>query len=159
MLSITAPAYPQSAPAHFNYCERIFYGREPGLVFCLRVTMVFLGCRLFHFIYSIFLHMGYVQVDSAASFQWQCQLRHRWDEKEKDCFINICDAQFRWTDESVFNSLIGLFHFRPFIILISSTGFQILPRILGQHPAFSGHPSHRQMLHHAHSGINGAMIN
>ena len=34
---------------------------------------------------------------------WQCQLRHRWDEKEKDCFANICDAQFRYAHEYLGN--------------------------------------------------------
>jgi dynein heavy chain, axonemal len=34
---------------------------------------------------------------------WQCQLRHRWDDKEKDCFANICDAQFRYAHEYLGN--------------------------------------------------------
>ena len=34
---------------------------------------------------------------------WQCQLRHRWDEREKDCFANICDAQFRYAHEYLGN--------------------------------------------------------
>ena len=33
------------------------------------------------------------KIDSSQAFTWLSQLRHRWDEKEKDCFANICDAQ------------------------------------------------------------------
>lgn len=36
-----------------------------------------------------------LKVDSKASFQWQSQLRHRWDTVLNDCFANICDAQFK----------------------------------------------------------------
>jgi len=39
------------------------------------------------------------RVESANAFQWQSQLRHRWDPKAKDCFANICDAQFRYDYE------------------------------------------------------------
>lgn len=28
----------------------------------------------------------------------------RWDEKEKDCFANICDAQFRYSHEYLGNT-------------------------------------------------------
>ena len=35
------------------------------------------------------------KVESNSAFAWQSQLKHRWDEKEVDCFANICDAQFR----------------------------------------------------------------
>lgn len=41
--------------------------------------------------------------ESVNDFMWQCQLRHRWDEKEKDCFANICDAQFRYAHEYLGN--------------------------------------------------------
>ncbi|CAF3056070.1 unnamed protein product [Rotaria socialis] len=43
------------------------------------------------------------KIESANEFLWQCQLRHRWDEKEKDCFANICDAQFRYAHEYLGN--------------------------------------------------------
>ena len=39
------------------------------------------------------------KVENAQAFAWLSQLRHRWDEKEKDCFANICDAQFRYSHE------------------------------------------------------------
>lgn len=44
------------------------------------------------------------KVRTHLSFQWQQQLRHRWDHKESDCFVNICDAQFRYWYEYLGNS-------------------------------------------------------
>ncbi|XP_050294546.1 dynein beta chain, ciliary-like [Anthonomus grandis grandis] len=45
-----------------------------------------------------------IKVENSQAFQWQSQLRHRWDEKEKDCFANICDAQFRYSYEYLGNT-------------------------------------------------------
>ncbi len=39
------------------------------------------------------------RVDSASSFSWQSQLKYRWDEEQKECYINICDAEFRYSYE------------------------------------------------------------
>ncbi|XP_014280457.2 dynein beta chain, ciliary [Halyomorpha halys] len=44
------------------------------------------------------------KIDSLAAFQWQSQLRHRWDEKIGDCFANICDAQFCYSHEYLGNT-------------------------------------------------------
>lgn len=44
------------------------------------------------------------KVEAAAAFQWQSQLRHRWDDKERDCFANICDAQFGYSHEYLGNT-------------------------------------------------------
>lgn len=44
------------------------------------------------------------KVRTHLSFQWQQQLRHRWDETEDDCFINICDAELRYWYEYLGNS-------------------------------------------------------
>lgn len=44
------------------------------------------------------------KVDSASAFQWQSQLRHRWDKELDDCFANICDAQFRYDYEYLGNT-------------------------------------------------------
>lgn len=44
------------------------------------------------------------KIDNSQSFTWLCQLRHRWAEGEKDCFINICDAQFRYAHEYLGNT-------------------------------------------------------
>ena len=43
------------------------------------------------------------KVDNAQAFLWLCQLRHRWDDIKSDCFINICDAQFRYSHEYLGN--------------------------------------------------------
>lgn len=39
------------------------------------------------------------KVDTGSAFMWQSQLRHRYDETERDCFANICDAEFRYSHE------------------------------------------------------------
>uniref|UniRef100_A0A182IVR3 Dynein beta chain, ciliary n=4 Tax=Anopheles atroparvus TaxID=41427 RepID=A0A182IVR3_ANOAO len=44
------------------------------------------------------------KVEFASAFQWQSQLRHRWDDGEKDCFANICDAQFIYSHEYLGNT-------------------------------------------------------
>lgn len=44
------------------------------------------------------------KVESSATFQWQSQLRHRWDEKKKNCFANICDAEFLYDYEYLGNT-------------------------------------------------------
>lgn len=45
-----------------------------------------------------------MKVENASTFQWVSQLRHRWDDFEKDCFANICDAQFRYSHEYLGNT-------------------------------------------------------
>lgn len=45
-----------------------------------------------------------MKVESASAFQWVSQLRHRWDETEKHCFANICDAQFKYSYEYLGNT-------------------------------------------------------
>lgn len=44
------------------------------------------------------------KVENAQAFTWLCQLRHRWDEQKKDCFANICDAQFKYSYEYLGNT-------------------------------------------------------
>ncbi|XP_057668614.1 dynein beta chain, ciliary [Diorhabda carinulata] len=44
------------------------------------------------------------KVESALAFQWVSQLRHRWCEKSKECYANICDAQFRYSYEYLGNT-------------------------------------------------------
>ena len=48
--------------------------------------------------------MVQAKVDNVNSFQWQSQLRHRWDLIKNDCFANICDAQFRYQYEYLGNT-------------------------------------------------------
>lgn len=44
------------------------------------------------------------KVENANAFQWQSQLRHRWDRDQDDCFANICDAEFRYDYEYLGNT-------------------------------------------------------
>ena len=44
------------------------------------------------------------KIDSAQSFTWQSQLRHRWDEDKADCYANICDAEFNYSHEYLGNT-------------------------------------------------------
>lgn len=48
--------------------------------------------------------MIFVKVENSSAFQWQSQLRHRWDTKLKNCFANICDAQFLYQYEYLGNT-------------------------------------------------------
>ena len=44
------------------------------------------------------------KIDNAQAFLWLSQLRHRWDEVQKHCFANICDAQFKYAYEYLGNT-------------------------------------------------------
>lgn len=44
------------------------------------------------------------KVETSNAFQWQSQLRHRWDHHQDDCFANICDAEFRYDYEYLGNT-------------------------------------------------------
>ena len=44
------------------------------------------------------------KVENSNAFQWQTQLRHRWDKEQNDCFANICDAEFRYDYEYLGNT-------------------------------------------------------
>ena len=44
------------------------------------------------------------KIDSAQSFTWQSQLRHRWDDYNADCYANICDAEFKYSHEYLGNT-------------------------------------------------------
>lgn len=46
----------------------------------------------------------FFKVENSQAFVWLSQLRHRWDEKEKHCFANICDAQFLYSYEYLGNT-------------------------------------------------------
>ncbi|XP_014229978.1 dynein beta chain, ciliary-like [Trichogramma pretiosum] len=45
-----------------------------------------------------------MKAETGADFQWQSQLRHRWDDKQGDCFANICDACFPYGYEYLGNT-------------------------------------------------------
>uniref|UniRef100_A0A674GE64 Dynein axonemal heavy chain 17 n=1 Tax=Taeniopygia guttata TaxID=59729 RepID=A0A674GE64_TAEGU len=44
------------------------------------------------------------KVETSQAFAWQSQLRHRWDDGEKHCFANICDAQLLYAYEYLGNT-------------------------------------------------------
>lgn len=44
------------------------------------------------------------KVNNVQDFAWLSQLRHRWDDKLKHCFANICDAQFQYSYEYLGNT-------------------------------------------------------
>uniref|UniRef100_A0A8C3EQ44 Dynein axonemal heavy chain 17 n=1 Tax=Corvus moneduloides TaxID=1196302 RepID=A0A8C3EQ44_CORMO len=44
------------------------------------------------------------KVETSQAFAWQSQLRHRWDDREKHCYANICDAQLLYAYEYLGNT-------------------------------------------------------
>ncbi|XP_040542548.1 dynein axonemal heavy chain 17 isoform X5 [Gallus gallus] len=44
------------------------------------------------------------KVETAQEFAWQSQLRHRWDEGQRHCYANICDAQLQYAYEYLGNT-------------------------------------------------------
>ncbi|XP_058258889.1 dynein axonemal heavy chain 11 isoform X1 [Hemibagrus wyckioides] len=44
------------------------------------------------------------KVMNGQAFAWLSQLRHRWDEGQKHCYVNICDAQFQFSYEYLGNT-------------------------------------------------------
>ncbi|KAI9353687.1 dynein heavy chain and region D6 of dynein motor-domain-containing protein [Obelidium mucronatum] len=73
------------------------------------------------------------KAENAQCFSWQSQLRLRWDDMEGDCFINICDALFRYNYEYLGNTprlVITALTDRCYITLT-----QALHLILGGAPA------------------------
>lgn len=47
------------------------------------------------------------KVSSSQSFAWQSQLRQRWDDYEKNCIIDICDATFNYGYEYLGNGPVS----------------------------------------------------
>ncbi|KAF5892934.1 dynein heavy chain 11, axonemal-like, partial [Clarias magur] len=44
------------------------------------------------------------KVTNGQAFAWLSQLRHRWDEQQNHCYVNICDAQFQFSYEYLGNT-------------------------------------------------------
>ncbi|XP_067457869.1 dynein axonemal heavy chain 11 isoform X1 [Thunnus thynnus] len=44
------------------------------------------------------------KVTTSQAFQWLSQLRHCWNEQQRHCFVNICDAQFLYLYEYLGNT-------------------------------------------------------
>ncbi|KAB1276176.1 Dynein heavy chain 11; axonemal, partial [Camelus dromedarius] len=55
------------------------------------------------FIVCSFLKMVFTVV-SPQAFAWLSQLRHQWEDTQKHCLVNICDAQFQYFYEYLGNS-------------------------------------------------------
>uniref|UniRef100_A0A8C5IYP6 Dynein axonemal heavy chain 17 n=1 Tax=Junco hyemalis TaxID=40217 RepID=A0A8C5IYP6_JUNHY len=53
---------------------------------------------------DVIIKMIQTKVENSQAFAWQSQLRHRWDDGEKHCFANICDAQLRYAYEYLGNT-------------------------------------------------------
>lgn len=66
-------------------------------------TNVFIQLRCDIFL-KLILHNHLSQVENSQAFVWLSQLRHRWGEREKHCFANICDAQFLYSYEYLGNT-------------------------------------------------------
>lgn len=52
---------------------------------------------------DVVIHLINTKAESADAFDWQCQLRHIWDEQAKVCRIHICDARFTYSYEYLGN--------------------------------------------------------
>ncbi|KAM8838403.1 dynein axonemal heavy chain 11 [Synchiropus picturatus] len=44
------------------------------------------------------------KVTTGQAFAWLSQLRHRWDDESRHCYVNICDAQFQFSYEYLGNT-------------------------------------------------------
>ncbi|XP_077481740.1 dynein axonemal heavy chain 9 isoform X2 [Stigmatopora argus] len=73
------------------------------------------------------------KVDNSQAFLWLSQLRHRWDEKEKHCFANICDAQFCYSYEYLGNT--------PRLVITPLTDRCYITLTQSLHLTMSGAPS------------------
>ncbi|KAG7460463.1 dynein heavy chain 11, axonemal-like isoform X1, partial [Solea senegalensis] len=45
-----------------------------------------------------------LKVTTSQAFQWLSQLRHCWNEQQRHCYVNICDAQFLYSYEYLGNT-------------------------------------------------------
>ncbi|XP_042173098.1 dynein beta chain, ciliary [Oncorhynchus tshawytscha] len=46
----------------------------------------------------------FLQVTNGQAFYWLSQLRHRWDEQQRQCLANICDVQFFYSYQYLENT-------------------------------------------------------
>uniref|UniRef100_A0A8C2XM82 Uncharacterized protein n=1 Tax=Cyclopterus lumpus TaxID=8103 RepID=A0A8C2XM82_CYCLU len=44
------------------------------------------------------------KVTTGQAFAWLSQLRHRWNDETRHCYVNICDAQFQFSYEYLGNT-------------------------------------------------------
>uniref|UniRef100_A0A2K6TF76 Dynein axonemal heavy chain 11 n=1 Tax=Saimiri boliviensis boliviensis TaxID=39432 RepID=A0A2K6TF76_SAIBB len=73
------------------------------------------------------------KVVSPQAFTWLSQLRHQWEDTQKHCFVNICDAQFQYFYEYLGNS--------PRLVITPLTDRCYITLTQSLHLAMSGAPA------------------
>ncbi|KAM6202712.1 dynein axonemal heavy chain 11 isoform 2-T2 [Rhynchocyon petersi] len=73
------------------------------------------------------------KVASPQAFAWLSQLRHQWEDTQKHCFVNICDARFQYFYEYLGNS--------PRLVITPLTDRCYITLTQSLHLTMSGAPS------------------
>ncbi|XP_043931285.1 dynein axonemal heavy chain 11-like [Protopterus annectens] len=73
------------------------------------------------------------KVCNGQAFAWLSQLRHRWDDDQRHCFANICDAQFQYSYEYLGNT--------PRLVITPLTDRCYITLTQSLHLTMSGAPS------------------
>ncbi|MGH0152203.1 UNVERIFIED_CONTAM: hypothetical protein FKN15_022155 [Acipenser sinensis] len=73
------------------------------------------------------------QVTNGQAFAWLSQLRHIWDENQRHCYVNICDAQFQYSYEYLGNT--------PRLVITPLTDRCYITLTQSLHLTMSGAPS------------------
>ncbi|XP_067892376.1 dynein axonemal heavy chain 11 [Heterodontus francisci] len=73
------------------------------------------------------------KVTNSQAFAWLSQLRHRWDDNQRHCFVNICDAQFQYSYEYLGNT--------PRLVITPLTDRCYITLTQSLHLTMSGAPS------------------
>ncbi|XP_039611034.1 LOW QUALITY PROTEIN: dynein heavy chain 11, axonemal-like [Polypterus senegalus] len=73
------------------------------------------------------------KVTNGQAFAWLSQLRHRWDDSHKHCYVNICDAQFQYSYEYLGNT--------PRLVITPLTDRCYITLTQSLHLTMSGAPS------------------
>ncbi|XP_007888401.2 dynein axonemal heavy chain 11-like [Callorhinchus milii] len=73
------------------------------------------------------------KVTNSQAFVWLSQLRHRWNESQRHCFVNICDAQFQYSYEYLGNT--------PRLVITPLTDRCYITLTQSLHLTMSGAPS------------------
>ncbi|XP_078408210.1 dynein axonemal heavy chain 11 [Cetorhinus maximus] len=73
------------------------------------------------------------KVTNSQAFAWLSQLRHRWDDTQQHCFVNICDAQFQYSYEYLGNT--------PRLVITPLTDRCYITLTQSLHLTMSGAPS------------------
>ncbi|MGH0146062.1 UNVERIFIED_CONTAM: hypothetical protein FKN15_007605 [Acipenser sinensis] len=87
-------------------------------------------------IFKIDVHNPYKFIDKVTNgqaFAWLSQLRHIWDENQRHCYVNICDAQFQYSYEYLGNT--------PRLVITPLTDRCYITLTQSLHLTMSGAPS------------------